>query len=294
MSVFDTLSFKYKQGNAIIRILLINGIVFLFTSLGGLLFYLFNESATFEIWLRYLMLPASVQAFLYQPWSLFSYMFLHEGFMHVLFNLLWLYWMGSLFQQYLGNARTWQAYILGGLSGGLFFIFSFNVFPVFSAQVPFTYALGASAGVLSIVAATATLLPDYEVQLLLLGRVRLKYIALVVVIIDLLAIPGGNAGGHLAHLGGAAFGFLFVKALYSHSRLATGFVSFLDNMQTGFKPKSKLKVHYRNTGKTQTKTNNSGKPSQTEVDAILDKISRNGYESLSAREKEILFKASKN
>ncbi len=290
MESFEDLKFKLKQGNAIVQIVLLNLAVFLFFAILGVFFFLFQQPNLQANLLKYLMLPAAFSNFIMQPWSIISYMFLHEGFFHLLFNMLWLYWFGSLFQQYLGNSKTYQAYFLGGIFGGIVYILAFNFFPAFSNQVPFSYALGASAGVLSLVVATATLLPDYQVFLFIFGAVRLKYIALVSVFLDLISIPNGNAGGHIAHLGGAAFGFFFIKLIYSQSALATAIDQFFNTIAGWFEPSSKVKIKYKNTG---FKTEPSNKPSQIEIDSILDKIAKNGYESLNKKEKEILFKASK-
>jgi hypothetical protein len=185
--------------------------------------------------------------------------------------------------EYIGNRKVYEAYFGGGIMGALLFIICLNVFPVFSHSIETSYALGASAGVLGVVVAAATLLPQYPVQLMLFGVVRLKYIALVTVILDIVSIPAGNPGGHIAHLGGALFGFLYIKYLYQDKHVIPAFIRNL------FRKKSTLSVHYRsNTARPDAQE----KPSQEEVDRILDKISKSGYDSLSKKEKEQLFKAS--
>ncbi|HEX3383793.1 MAG TPA: rhomboid family intramembrane serine protease, partial [Mucilaginibacter sp.] len=203
---------------------------------------------------------------------------------HILFNMLWLYWMGQIFEEYLGNKRTVGLYILGGLTGALFFVASYNVFPYFahSGLVIGSTDIGASAAIMAIIIATATLLPDYTIYLFIIGPVRLKWLALFFVIIDFISILGPNAGGEISHLGGALFGFIYIKQLQRGNDI----VGFFNNL---FKKRSKLKVAVKNA------TQNGGnKPRQDEVDRILDKISRTGYESLSKQEKEILFRASKD
>jgi membrane associated rhomboid family serine protease len=293
MDLLEELKFKFKQGNAVIKIIFVNLVVYLSFSLLGLLLFLFNQQAWQGTALKILMLPASFGNFVLQPWSLFTYMFLHEGFVHLLFNMLWLYWLGNLFQQYLGNGKTFQAYILGGLFGGIIYMLSFNIFPAFYNQVEFSYALGASAGVLSLVVATATLLPEYQVSLFLFGQIKLKYIALVSVLLDLISIPNGNAGGHIAHVGGAAFGYFFIKLIYSKSTFPDKLDSLFNGLANIFKPKSKVKIYHKsNASKASTQT--KSKPNQQQIDQILDKISKKGYESLSQKEKEILFTASKD
>jgi membrane associated rhomboid family serine protease len=291
MDSLENLKLKFKKGNAIVQIILINVSIFIILSITGVLLFLFNQGAIQSSFLKYLMLPASFSNFIFQPWSIFSYMFLHEGFLHILFNMLWLYWLGDIFQQYLGNSKTYQAYFLGGIFGGLIYIIAYNLFPAFANEVSLSYALGASAGVLSIVVATATLLPDYQVHLLILGPVRLKYIAIVSVFLDLISIPRGNAGGHIAHLGGAAFGYLFIKLLYSQSNIPAILDRLFDSIGKIFEPKTTIKIHHKaNVIRPET----GKKPSQQEIDLILEKISKKGYESLDKQEKEILFKASKD
>ena len=288
MNVLQEIKQNYLfSNNAVRKIITINVLIFLLLAVADVLSFLLSSVFSSATITTYLTLPASLKEFIYRPWSIVTYMFLHSGFLHILFNMLWLYWMGNILHEYLGNRRVYQAYFLGGIFGGLIFIAAYNIFPAFGQVKEVAYALGASAGVLSVVVATATLLPDYEVQLIFLGSVKLKWIALVSVLIDLISIPNGNAGGHIAHIGGALFGFLFIRQLRN--------TTFLDKVTDWFarifKPRSKLKVHYRT---TYMKTENDLKPSQQEVDIILDKISRSGYDSLTKREKEILFKASKD
>jgi membrane associated rhomboid family serine protease len=212
-------------------------------------------------------------------------MFLHDGFFHLLFNMLWLYWIGQIMHEYLGNRKIYEAFFAGGVAGALTFIISYNVFPVFQHVRDVQFAVGASAGVLAVVVATATLLPEYGIQLLFFGNVKLKYIALITIVLDLISIPQGNQGGHIAHLGGALFGFIYIKYIYKYGNLIP------DSWLNVFQRKNKIKIYHRT---TYMKVQSDDKPTQQEIDAVLDKISRSGYDSLSKREKEILFKASKD
>ena len=285
MNLIDELKYTFnKNNNAIRKIILVNVGVFVFTAVVNVfMFFAGIGSDTLQPALRSFMLPAHLGTLLMQPWSLVTYMFLHDGFFHLLFNMLWLFWLGNLLHEYVGNRKVYEAYFGGGIMGALLFLICLNVFPVFSSSVQTSYALGASAGVLGVVVAAATLLPEYPIQLMLFGMVRLKYIALVTVLLDIVSIPAGNPGGHIAHLGGALFGFLYIKYLYQDKHLVPAFIRNL------FRKKSALNVHYRSaTPRSET----SEKPSQEEVDRILDKISKSGYDSLSKREKEQLFKAS--
>ncbi|TAE81060.1 MAG: rhomboid family intramembrane serine protease [Bacteroidetes bacterium] len=288
MSLLTEIKQNYIYSNhAVRRIIAINVLIFIVISMVHVFFTLFQFSLATHNLVSVFTLPAYLPDLLKRPWSLITYMFLHDGVLHLIFNMLWLYWMGNLLHEYLGNKRVYQAYFLGGIFGGLVYILAYNIFPLFATVKAVAFALGASAGVLSVTVAVATLLPDYEVKLLFFGFVRLKWIALIIVILDLLGISGGNAGGHIAHLGGAAFGFMFIRYLYKH----TVFEGMFDKLAGIFKKKSRLKVHYKT---TYLKTENGKKPSEHEIDLILDKINRSGYDSLSKLEKEQLFKASKD
>ena len=185
MNIVDEIKNTFSKSNAVNKIILINVGVFIIVSLINVVLVLMNENNQIvSSFLHYLMLPASFITFFFQPWSVLTYMFLHDGFFHILFNMLWFFWLGNIFQEYLGNKKLYQAFFGGGVFGGLFFIICYNIFPFFSHSVSSTFALGASAGVLSVVVATATLLPEYPIQLFLFGSVRLKYIALVSVVIE--------------------------------------------------------------------------------------------------------------
>ncbi|MES2558559.1 MAG: rhomboid family intramembrane serine protease [Bacteroidota bacterium] len=285
MTLLEELKYTFnRSNNAVRKIIIVNVAVFLLTALVTVfMFFAGIAGDTMSPALQYFMLPADLGKLLMQPWSILTYMFLHDGFFHILFNMLWLFWLGNLLHEYIGNQKVYEAYFGGGIMGGILFLICYNVFPVFENAVPGAYALGASAGVLSVVVATATLLPNYPIQLLLFGSVRLKYIALVTVVLDIVSIPQQNPGGHIAHLGGALFGFLYIKYLYQEKHILP---QWLRNL---FGKKSKVKIHYRT---TYMKTESNNKPSQEEIDLILDKISKSGYDSLSKKEKEQLFKAS--
>jgi hypothetical protein len=181
---------------------------------------------------------------------------------------------------------------LGGIGGGLLYLLFYNVFPVFKDALPDSYALGASAGVLAMVTAAATLLPQYTVMLFGVFAVQLRYIAIFSVLIDLLNIPSSNAGGRIAHLGGALAGYLFIKYLYTNNAFTNAIHSVSSFFTNLFKPKSKITIHYKADSKPKVGAPKSHKPNQADVDAILDKISRSGYSSLTQSEKDILAKAS--
>ncbi len=294
MALIDDLKFKLAQNNAVIKLIALNTIVYLVFALAHVFFWLFQANDVISAVEKLFVLYASPSNFITQPWGIITYMFLHSGFFHVLFNMLWLYWLGLLLHEYLGNIRVYQVYFLGGIFGGILYMFAYNVFPVFSSDLNTSFALGASAGVLAIVAAAATLLPTYTVMLFGVFSVQLRYIAIFSVLVDLLNIPSSNAGGRIAHLGGALAGFLFIKYLYTNNTF-TNFIhsvsSFFKNI---FKQKPTLTVHHKSDFRIKQQPVNTSKPNQADVDAILEKISKSGYESLTAKEKELLFRASKD
>jgi hypothetical protein len=218
-------------------------------------------------------------------------MFLQEDFFHILFNLIMLYFGGLLFIEYLGEKRLLWSYLAGGIVGALFFLVAFNVFPAFEPVKGISVALGASASVLAIIIAVATYVPDYTVQLLFIGRVKLKYLAIIFVVIDLLSIPSGNPGGHIAHLGGAFWGFLYALML----RNGTDLYRFLNF--SGFSMPRRKSFTTENTENkrpySDDEYNARKQKTQAKIDEILDKISKSGYSSLTKEEKELLFKTSK-
>lgn len=288
---------SFRKGNINIQLIFINVAVFVATTLISILLQLFNRSAdhVFDL----LALPASLTRFVAQPWSLFTYMFMHADFLHILFNMLWLYWFGSLFLTFFSAKHLRGVYIVGGIAGGLFYMISYNVFPLFQSTVAGSIMVGASASILAIVTAAAYREPNYPIRLLLLGTVRLKYLALGVVVIDMMQAASGNAGGHIAHLGGALAGILFGFCLSKGTDITSWINKLLDAITALFskktwKRKPKMKVHYGSSSHEKDYQYNATKKAQSdEVDRILDKLKKSGYESLTTEEKKNLFDASK-
>ena len=246
-------------------------------------------------WMNYLMFPASLGRFIRQPWSVLSYMFMHAGILHILFNMLWLYWFGRLFLNFFSARHMRGLYVLGGIAGAVLYMVAYNLFPYFRDAVAFSYLLGASASVLAIVVATAVREPDYPVQFMFIGTVRLKYVAIFMVVLDLLFMTADNAGGHLAHLGGALAGWWFASGLVKGRDLTRWINMALDFCsgrwrQTPRKPK--MKVHYGDKEKDYD-FNARKKARADEIDRILDKLRKSGYNSLTEDEKKSLFDASK-
>lgn len=226
-----------------------------------------------------LRLPSSLPALLAHFWSPVSYLFVHDGFISIIFNLLWLYWMGQLFEDYLGDDRLVGVYLLGGIAGAMLFVTVFNLVPGFAGSG--VLISGASASIVAIVVATATLLPNVEIRLFI-WPVKLKWLVVIYAIFDLINFNAFGFSVITAHVGAGLFAFLYIKQLQKGSDWIKGITNL-------FKHRGPLKVASKNPLK-QTST----RPRQDEVDAILDKISKTGYDSLSKGEKEILFRASKN
>ncbi|MFC5269379.1 rhomboid family intramembrane serine protease [Adhaeribacter terreus] len=295
-SIFDDIKRVFTQGgNAVTKLIMINVIVFVTLILLRTISYLVGYGVIYELVTINLGLPAHIMRFLFKPWTIFTYFFTHEGFLHIIFNMLNLYWFGFLVREYLGNKKVVSLYILGGLAGGILYLLFYNLVPFFEARAATAVMIGASASVLAIILAAATLLPDYTFNLILLGPVRIKYIAAFLVILSISGAVGDNAGGNIAHLGGALIGFIFIKQLQKGNDLgkpvhAVG--DFFSNLAAG---RPKMKATFTNPGpRTRSTTTTSGnvRPDQKEIDIILDKISESGYESLTKEEKQKLFRAS--
>lgn len=288
-----------KPNNGLIQIILINVIVFVALIVFKVVFTLSGLSEIYSSVLGYLMLPADFATFIFQPWSLITYFFTHEGFLHIIFNMLFLFWFGKLIQDFLGNNRLISLYVIGGIVGGLFYMLIYNVVPFYHDRVDASLMLGASAGVFAVVVGSATFMPNHTFFLLILGAVRIKYIALFYVLLSLSRTIGSNAGGELAHIGGAIIGFLFIKQLQKGNDLGTPVIQAMDFFKGLFKPSPKIKVTHKKSGSSTKRAASSspssagGRTDQAEIDAILDKISDKGYESLSKEEKQKLFNASR-
>lgn len=285
-----------RHNNAHAQLIIINAVIFLIIGFISVIGLISGASAIPDFIYQQFTIPPTITEYLTRPWTLVTYMFAHSRYdiFHILFNMLALYWFGKLFVEYLGSDKLTAVYILGGLAGGLLYLLMFNTVPFFMERSGFTGMVGASAAVFAVMVATATLLPDYTFFLLFLGPVRIKYIALFYVIVSYLGTTQENAGGNIAHLGGALIGFIYIKQLQSGVNWGGWITVTLDWFKDLFKSKPAVKVTYRKEEKRAgTKSSPSGKASQAEIDAILDKISDRGYESLSKEEKEKLFNASK-
>tara|TARA_Y200000002_G_C22681617_1_gene664333 strand:- start:1953 stop:2831 length:879 start_codon:yes stop_codon:yes gene_type:complete len=276
-----------KKDNGLIKIIIINIIVFVSVSFIQVILTISGLSSFFTLLINKLMLPASLSTFILQPWSIISYFFLHMNFMHILWNMLFLYWFGKIITDNIGNNALISLYVLGGIIGGLLYMATYNIIPYYGERVSESLMLGASAGVFSVVVGSATLMPNYTFYLLLIGPVRIKYIALFYVLLSFFDVAGSNAGGEIAHLGGAFIGYIFIKQLQNGVNIGEGIINLINLFNKKKRKKESKKDVSQNIRK------GSMEPSQDEVDKILDKISDSGYSSLTKKEKERLFNASK-
>ena len=291
--IFTNLRNLFRQGTVLTRLIYLNVSLFLLIRLVEVVCMLFN--VRIDGMLQYLAFPASPEAFVWQPWTIVTYMFVHDDVWHILFNMLWLYWFGKMFLDYLSERQLLGVYLLGGIAGALVFMAAYNVFPYFRAVAPFSTLMGASASVMAIVFSIALIWKDGYVNLFFFGRIKLLYLALFTLLIDLLSITSNNAGGHWSHLGGTLFGVLFAlrynRAGKDLTRPLNRLLDWLVNLG---KRRPKMRVSYRNTKRASEYEYNARKKQQEDaINAILEKLKRSGYESLSSDEKKQLFDASK-
>lgn len=291
MSIISELKEQFRKGTNLLKLIYINAAVFLVMAVLQIIAVLSNVPAISTSVLEFLALPAASTAVLQKPWTVITYMFLHEGFFHVLFNMLWLYWFGRIFSDYFDQKKLVSVYIMGGLAGALLYMISFNLFPAFSEIINISIALGASASVMAIVVATATLVPDHAVYLLFLGRVKIKYIALGIFLLTSVFDFSVNTGGKIAHIGGAVLGYIYATRFKQGKDTGTWINKALDGIATWFKPRKKMKVSYKKPV-TDYEYNRIKADHQEQINKILEKISKGGYDSLTKKEKEILFKES--
>ncbi len=300
MSIWDEIKGSFKHGTALTRLMYINGAVFLIIKIVEVIGVLSSSPGLAPAVISNLAVPASTGALALKPWTPITYMFTHQGFIHLLFNLMWLWWFGKIFLAYLDQRKLVALYVMGGLAGALLYIVVFNVFPAFASMVNVSIALGASASVMALVIGTAVYLPDLELHLLFFGRVKLKYLALVTFLITSVFDFSVNTGGKIAHIGGALMGLAYGQGLRNGRDFGAWLNTIIDSFVNLFKPGRRLKVKYKKAGAAfdarQTKTdieyNTAKAERQKEIDHILDKISKGGYDSLTREEKAILFSES--
>ncbi len=297
-SFWDNLKTRFKQGNAVTKLLFLNIGVFVALRLLLVVLSLFRIQA--EPVMEFIQMPSSLSVLWQVPWTVFTYMFVHLDLMHILFNMLWLYFFGGLFLRWLKPVQFWMVYGVGGLMGAVFFWGAYQFFPAY--QGIDATLIGASASILALGIAVALYRPDEPVPLFIFGVIKLKWLVLIMVVMDLLSLNGSNAGGSFAHLGGAVAGLLFGLGFRANLNMTSWLTPFLNGIANLRKPKSKMRVTYQRP--TSEKSYTSADPDQEyrdrkkvdgeRLDAILDKIKKSGYETLSSDEKRFLFESSKH
>ncbi len=292
--------FKYKMQTATVveKLIALNVLVFILFFLIKTIAFLFQLPSDFIT--GWLVFPKEPGEFLFKPWSIITYSFLHSGIWHILSNMLILYYAGVYFLTYFSSKKLLTFYFLGVIIGALVYMLSYNLFPAFEATGK-SYLVGASAGVMAVLVGVATKVPDLKIRLMFLGSIKFWYIAAFLVVIDIIQIPFGNAGGHFAHLGGALFGFMYTKQLAKGNDIGSGFekfiIWFISLFDSSKKSKPKMKTVYKKKGASPYKTKapiTNKDDYQQKIDAILDKISTSGYDSLTKVEKDFLFHAGKD
>ena len=291
MAIIDEIKDSFRKGSTLTRLIYINLAVFVLVNLVYAIFFLANSQAGYSGFLVQLAVPADLSILVSKPWTLITYMFTHKGFIHLLFNLLWLFWFGKVFLEYFDGKKLVGVYLLGGFSGAVLYIAAFNLLPVFTQEVAVSIALGASASVTAISFAVATYVPNYTWNLLFIGRVKIIYVAIAVFFVSSLIEFSDNTGGKIAHIGGAILGYFFAVRYKQGKDITRGLNRFLEKLFALFRPKPKIRVTHRKS-ETDLDYNKRKVDEQKDIDRILDKIAKSGYSSLSASEKEILFRQS--
>ena len=266
---------KPEQG--LVKIMVINAGIFFALMLSKVVLIIANQAPAFELFIEQISLSSNVLQAATKPWTFFTYFFVHLDLFHLIFNMLFLYGFGQILQDLMGQTRLYQVYFLGCLAGAFAFLVVMNTIPYFIAKGP-TFLMGASAGVYAIVVAAATLRPNYKVHLFLIGPVAIKYISAFYIVWSVIEMIGSNAGGNIAHLGGAILGFSY---------------AWIDQQpQNTFKVPKREKVLVGQLNAQARPMSEREVIDEEELNRILDKISKSGYDSLSKIEKRRLFMAS--
>lgn len=299
MTIFKEIQSKYKASNALVQLVMLNVGVFLLIRLMAIILHFAGVNS--NAMLEWMVVPSDLTTLLHRPWTLLTYMFAHYDMLHVLFNMLWLYWLGKLFLEYFNSKQLVALYVLGGLGGALVYVLGYAVLPVFAGKVDLL--IGASGAVLALVTAMAVFAPDYRIGLLFLGQVSLKWLAIGVVVLMVLGGGDGQLGAQLAHLGGGLVGVFYGWQMRRGHDITAWLNRIIDKLVNLTKRPRKKGVggpvggkayHYQQnaTSSKQTKKTSSNVPTEAEIDVILDKLKRSGYGALTEEEKATLFRAS--
>ena len=290
MALKDQIRFRVQQMNSAEKLILLNIICFIFPLFLKTLFFLF--AIPYGTFISFFELSSDWRTLFFRPWSIVTYSFIHSGFFHLFWNMYLLYFSSRLFLNLFSVKIFLNVYFLAVVVGAFTFLFSYTLFPAFQNATP--SMIGASAGVMGIFVFISTYSPDQEIRIIFFN-LKLRYLAIGFVLMDIIQIPYGNAGGHLAHLGGAGLGFLYAQRLQKGIDIGLPFERFIAKTTDLFKKKPTLRtVHKKKISRKTKSTVTSDTLHQKQIDSILDKISTSGYESLSQKEKDYLFQAGKN
>lgn len=293
MAIIDEIKNSFRKGTVLNKLIYANVGIFLLVQLVHIGIVLSNAPEAYDSFMRLLAVPSGLETLKVRFWTLFTYMFFHKDFFHILFNMLLFFWFGRLFMAELGEKKLLGIYLLGGLAGAILYIAAYNLFPFFDPVVDQSIALGASASVIAVVMAVSVYVPERRMHLVFIGPVKIIYVALFFFIISSVVDFTVNTGGKIAHMGGALVGVLFALNYKQGKDITRGFDRLMDRMVSWFKPgRSKMKVTHRRPV-SDLEYNKRKVEEQKEIDRILDKISRAGYDSLTKSEKEMLFKMKK-
>ncbi|MEQ6122836.1 rhomboid family intramembrane serine protease [Pseudotenacibaculum sp. MALMAid0570] len=284
MSILKDLQIRFKKGSILEQLIYINIAVFILTLIIGSFSGLFNSKPDFIV--NWFALSSSLDTWITRPWTIITYGFFHDGFLHILFNCLWLYIFGRLFSDYFTPKQLLTFYLLGTVFGGIAYMLSYNFFPVFEGKLG--AMVGASAGVSAIVIGIATYIPNYQLRFRFIGYIKVWHLAGFFILMDLIQLAGSNGGGHFSHLGGALFGFFYV------SQASNKKLNIFGSLSNLFKRKQKpLRTVHKSKRRPAPQPKHVKPDKQQKIDDILDKISKSGYDTLSKEEKEFLFKQGK-
>jgi membrane associated rhomboid family serine protease len=295
----DDLRYQYKNGGITIRLIFINVVIFLainILAVFGKLLGTGTEANILYALAEIFTLKTSFIDLVTHPWGLFTSIFAHFSLWHLLFNMVFLYFSGRMFEQLFNQKRLLYTYLLGGIAGGAFEILAHAVFPGLWEMAP-NPVVGASGSIMAIFFSIAFYRPQMTVNLFGLLPVRIIILAGAFFLLDFLKLGDNDGTAHFAHIGGAVIGMIGVQNLSSSGNIITQVSKFGDRIAGLFKRRSKLKVQYSNSEVRREKDedyNARKKQNQSEIDRILDKISKSGYDSLSKKEKDFLFNQSKN
>lgn len=304
-SIWQQLMFRYRYGGNYVKLVYWNVALFLLMEIGSLVAFLFKTKPEYQMFVADWFFASSDGIWmLTKPWTAITYMFLHAGFFHILFNMIMLWFSGNMFESLLNGKRLMTVYLLGGLAALAFHSLSINVFPVY-ANAGDSIIVGASGSVSAVFMAVAAYAPQMQVALYGIFRVRLMWIAAFYILMELLRVESNDGVAHFAHLGGAFFGYVYILLMKKGNDLMKPTYAFFSFFERTFSPSRKAKMRVvKDDRKTRKQAQSSSRPTQANfdtlpaeekqkvIDGILDKISKKGYDALSAKEKEILFKAS--